>query len=180
MIRTIKKIRIQNNKIKIAFDEHIDGKIKECDIAYGETPRPEFIQAFNKLSNVACEVTNAGENDVNAIGIDFKYTRSSNLGAMILCEYYVERAGEWTTIKTPLFLCGITDGEHGLLGFFTEEQAEVIKEVEHEAQLYIQGERAQMKLIETEEQEEIDHLKQMVEAGKAAMKQDKAATPLMN
>lgn len=180
MIRTIKKIRIQNNKIKIAFDEHIDGKIKECDIAYGETPRPEFIQAFNKLSNIACEVINAGENDVNAIGIDFKYTRSSNIGAMMLCEYYVERAGEWTTIKTPLFLCGITDGEHGLLGFFTEEQAEVIKEVEHEAQLYIQGERAQMKLIETEEREEIDRLRQAVEAGKAAINAGKSATPFLN
>lgn len=180
MIRTIKKIRIANGKIKITFDEHIDGKIKECDIAYGETPKPEFIQAFNKLSNVACEVINAGGNDVNAIGIDFKYTRSSNLGAMILCEYYVERAGEWATIKTPLFLCGITDGEYGILGFFTKEQAEVIKEVEQEAQLYIEGERAQMKLIETKEDEEIEQLRQAVEAGKAAMKQDKTAIPFLN
>ena len=179
MIRTIKKIRLKNNKIKIAFDEHVDGKIKECDIAYSETPRPEFIQAFNKLSNVAEELLNADTNDINVVGIDLKRTKSDNIGAMLLCEYYVERAAEWTVIKTPLFLCGITDGEHGLLGFFTKEQAEVIKEVEQEAQLYIQGERAQMKLIEAKEDEEIEQLRQAVEAGKLA-KEDKATTPLMN
>lgn len=186
----IHKIKFDGLGLKIKFDEYNEGRVKECDIGFSEPPKPSFSDTFSSLIFVAHEVMGLNrikitddKNGINLIrcnGIEFKQKSDGTKAARLFCEYYSEQADAYTAINTPFLLFAQIEEENGRKGFFTEDQQEIIQTVYDETVNYLKGERAQITLEEAAEEEEIDRLRQAVEAGKAAINAGKSATPFLN
>ena len=170
----IRKICYNGIDIRVKFDEYREGQLKECDITYSEQPSTSFISAYKKLPLIANEILRLKIDPdllkdsayVKVVGIDFKYTNTNATTAKLLCEYFVEHAGKYTPINTPLLMFAEDEEAYGRQGFFTKAQQTILELVKDEAQVYIQGERAQMTLLEAVEVQTDNQMKEVIDAVK--------------
>ena len=180
----IRKICYNGIDIRVKFDEYKEGRLEECDITYSEPPSVDFIKAYERLPLIANQILKLKidpeliKNNfyVRCIGVDFKYSNSGAISAKLICKYYVEQAGKNTPVNTPLLMFAEDEEGYGRQGFFTKAQQSALELVKDEAQAYIQGERAQMTLLEAVEVQTDNQMKEVIDAVKN--KNNPAITPI--
>lgn len=147
------------NKIKISKDGRYrfeyevtknDGENDEFTYSSKDKPRPEFLTALNKLTPFAvkiCELPSSYESKIEVRGVSFSYGGANEvMGATITSVMTLENSTGPLNLNTP----------HKTESFYSEHGderqllpdgcAKALNDLCDEAEIYIDGERAQGRL----------------------------------
>ena len=148
----IKKVKYSHKaeKIAIVYERQRDGHSDELSLLSDEEAAPEFYAALEALTGSVCNILEISmmdfKNRITPYGVTFHYDKDDVMGAMISFRLDTPIAGDCIHANTPMRKCAPDDTSVGT--FFSRETTKALWEIEHQAQKYISGHRAQVTLFD--------------------------------
>ena len=153
----IKKIKWSESagKITINYEKNINGNMVEYTATFSEQARPEFYEAFQILDIDVLAILDIdiARERIHPYGITLKDNKSGLTQAIISAKMDIPLHNTSTALNTPMLIEQNNDNANDG-SYFNKDTVYKIRRIIEEAIIFIEGNRAQMKLFEQEKEED--------------------------
>lgn len=118
--------------------------------SFREQASPEFYEALQNLAPSVCQILElpvSVENKLIPYGVSFKYANDGAMSAVISAKLKLPAKDTCVSINTPRMKCPQDEVDAQESTALTKDSVQALWTVESEAQKYLRGDRAQMKLF---------------------------------
>jgi len=149
MMKRIKKVKLTDRKVHVDYLEMLPGGIVVGrSITTTERPAPSLadtMQALAKHVIEICELPDEWRSGLKVTGLLLSWSNKI-MGATIVCQKILRRAGAPMRVATPHMLSAPRDGGQDYSMCLSDECVDAIDAVIAETEAFIAGKRAQMNL----------------------------------
>lgn len=153
----IKKIKWSESagKITINYEKNTNGNMVEYTATFSKQARPEFYEAFQDLDIDVLAILDIdiARERIHPYGITLKDNKSGLTQAIISAKMDIPLHNTSTALNTPMLIEQSDDNADGG-SYFNKDTVYKIRRIIEEAIIFIEGNRAQMKLFEQEKEED--------------------------
>lgn len=140
----------KDGKIDIAYKKKEDNSDAVFIASFREQASPEFYEALQNLAPSVCQILElpvSVENKLIPYGVSFKYANDGAMSAVISAKLKLPAKDTCVSINTPRMKCPQDEVDAQESTALTKDSVQALWTVEREAQKYLRGDRAQMKLF---------------------------------
>lgn len=153
----IKKIKWSESagRITINYEKNTNDNMVEYTATFSEQARPEFYEAFQALDIDVLAILDIdiALERIHPYGITLKDNKSGLIQAIISAKMDIPLHNTSTALNTPMLIEQSDDNANDG-SYFNKDTVYKIKKIIEEAIIFINGNRAQMKLFEQEKEED--------------------------
>ena len=146
------KYELAKNFVLIEYEKQsANGGVNEFSLKVNEEPQPEFQKVFMELRKVVKDIAELqfDESRITVIGVKFSYSKAEVLGATLTAKIKLHYSPQPLIINTPIkwenFPSGGDTGDE--MQLMSSEMNSLMYAVQDEAEEFINGKRAQLKLF---------------------------------
>lgn len=140
----------KDGKIDIAYKKIEEYSDAVFIASFRDQASPEFYEALQNLAPSVCQILElpvSVENKLIPYGVSFKYANDGAMSAVISAKLKLPAKDTCVSINTPRMKCPQDEVDAQESTALTKDSVQALWTVESEAQKYLRGDRAQMKLF---------------------------------
>lgn len=140
----------KDGKIDIAYKKKEDNNDVVFIATFREQVSPGFYDALHNLAPSVCQILELPVSEQPKLvpyGVSFKYANDGAMSAVISAKLLLPAKDTCVSINTPRMKCPQDEVDAQESTALTKDTVQALWNVESEAQKYLRGDRAQMKLF---------------------------------